>query len=138
MNTIREALRAKGYKMTQYREALLELFQQQSFPVSVPDILDELIKRKMKPNKTTVYRELEVLLAEKIVVGVEFGDGKKRYERADLPHHHHLVCRNCNRVKDVDVDVNIASVELRIAKEHKFKDVGHAIEFFGICHVCAS
>lgn len=136
MQEIIEDLRAKGHKITQYREALLALLSEHKYPLSVPEILTLLIKRRMSPNKTTVYRELDFLRDEGVVIEVEFGDGKKRYERANLPHHHHLICRKCHRVEDVEVDVNIASVEARIGKEHGFKDVGHAIEFFGVCARC--
>jgi Fe2+ or Zn2+ uptake regulation protein len=130
------SLKAKGYKMTKYREALLKLFYRIAYPISVPEIMARLAKDGLRPNKTTVYREMEVLTQEGIVVEIEFGDGKKRYERANLPHHHHLVCRVCHRVEDVEVDVDIEAVERRIGKKHGFGEVKHAIEFFGVCGNC--
>lgn len=133
----RQQLKDSGYKMTRYREALLELFSVERYPLSVPDILDYLAQKGMEPNKTTVYRELDFLMKEGVVVEIEFGDGKKRYERADLPHHHHLICRVCKRVVDVELDVDIHSVEERIGNEHGFVDVEHVIEFFGVCDECA-
>ncbi|GIW59807.1 MAG: transcriptional repressor [Patescibacteria group bacterium] len=136
MEEVQANLKAKGYKTTKYREALLKLFYSAAYPISVPEIMEDLAKEGLEPNKTTVYREMETLLREEIVVEIEFGDGKKRYERANLPHHHHLVCRVCHRVEDVEVDVDIAAVEKRIGKEHGFEEVKHTIEFFGVCESC--
>ena len=131
-------LRSAGHKMTRYREALLDMFENEPYPISVLDILDYLSARGMEPNKTTVYRELDFLMKEGLIIEVEFGDGRKRYERADLPHHHHLICKNCKRVEDVEVDVDVRSVEKRIARQHGFKDVEHVIEFFGLCRGCSN
>lgn len=132
-----DRVRNAGHKMTKYREALLEMFSEERYPISVPDILDYLSGKGMEPNKTTVYRELEFLMGEGLILEIEFGDGKKRYERADLPHHHHLICKICRSVVDVEVDVDIHSFEERIGKENGFSNVEHVIEFFGVCRDCS-
>ena len=67
---------------------------------------------------------------------VELGDGKKRYERTDVPHHHHLICKSCASIQDVEVKQNLAKEEERFVKEYQFQVTQHALEFYGLCKNC--
>jgi Fur family ferric uptake transcriptional regulator len=49
----------------------------------------------------TVYRHLKMLQSDQAVRLVVMPDGSSRYERADLGHHHHFLCSQCQRVFDV-------------------------------------
>ena len=96
------------------------------------------LTKKYKVNKTSVYRQIEVLLGIKLIKEVDFGDGKKRYERVDLGHHHHLVCDNCKSVSDVTMEKDLEAVEKKIKKLKGFKVQRHSLEFFGLCKKCVA
>lgn len=113
-------------RQTPIRNQLISLFQNHSSPLSAPEIL-----RQVKANKTTIYRELDFLLLNKVISEVDFADGLKRYESAVLPHHHHLICVNCKSVTDADL-----KVEKLILSKSKFKVLKHDLEFFGLCSRC--
>lgn len=89
------------------------------------------LEKKIGVNKTTIYRELERLVTEDLVLEVEFGDGKKRYELARQDHHHHAVCIKCDVVKDVKVDERYLSPKVK-----GFSLMRHSVEFFGLCENC--
>ncbi len=139
MNTFTETishLKEEGFKITKYRLAILELFHQYDKPVSVGDIISYLEKKKLNPNKTTVYREVDALVSLGLVHVLVFGDEKKRYERASLEHHHHLICQNCDRVEDIILHDDVKAIEQKVQSKSKFKIQSHSLEFFGLCTKC--
>lgn len=125
------------YKLTKVRTALLETLQKTSTPLSIQDILTKLKERKLHPNKTTIYREIEFLNKLGLVSGVDFGEGKKRYEGSS-DHHHHIICVSCKKISDVHMDKDLDLFNAKIAKQAGFKPVGHSLEFFGLCKDCQS
>lgn len=139
MNSVEKALaelKERGFKHTKYRIALLHLLYKTEQPISVQELLHGLSSQGLSPNKTTVYRELYFLIEQKVVVELDLGDDKKRYELAHLDHHHHLICTNCQRIEDVVVDEDLSSVEKKILKDTRFQVTDHTFEFYGLCRDC--
>ncbi len=86
---------------------------------------------------TTVYRELEFLRQQGILVPVSFADGVQRYESAELEHHHHLICIQCNAIEDVHIEHGeLDKAEKVIAKTTGFEVFQHSLEFYGHCRKC--
>jgi len=127
-------LRAKGFRITKLRQTLLELLFLSNSPLSVPEILANLKKKRLVVNKTSIYRELEFLLAEDLLGEVDFLDGSKRYERHSH-HHHHLVCSQCKHVTCIDACVDLSPFYSRASKLGFIVDK-HVLEFFGRCSRC--
>lgn len=117
--------------MTSIRKGLFSLFKNTTSPLSANDIL-----AKIEANKSTIYREIEVLLKSDYLIEVDFADGIKRYELASLSHHHHLVCLKCHAIQDVVLKEDLSKDEAKIGKDNKFKIVKHSLEFFGYCQNC--
>ena len=139
MKTIENALlelKNRGLKITKYRTALLESFFTTDHPFSVQEILDILQERGLEPNKTTVYRELDVLIEQGIVKELDLGDNRKRYEFAHLDHHHHLICTQCNSISDVVLDEDFVNIEKKVQKTNNFTITDHLLEFYGLCSRC--
>jgi Fur family ferric uptake transcriptional regulator len=109
---------------TKARSQILSIFKSSRRPLSASDLLE-----KMDVNKTTIYREFDFLVEEGILSPIEFGDGKKRYELADMDHHHHLVCLSCKSVAEIKMRENFSIPA-------DFKVVKHNLEFFGYCSEC--
>jgi Fur family ferric uptake transcriptional regulator len=96
----------------------------------------ELRSRGAEVGLTTVYRTLQLLADAGEVDQIRLPDGEQLYRRCSRSHHHHLVCRSCGWV----VEVEGPAVERwagGIAAEHGFVDVGHTLEIFGTCQRCA-
>jgi Fur family ferric uptake transcriptional regulator len=96
----------------------------------------ELRSRGAEVGLTTVYRTLQLLADAGEVDQMRLPDGEQIYRRCSRSqHHHHLVCRSCGRV----VEVEGPAVERwadGIAAEHGFVDVDHTLEIFGTCRRC--
>lgn len=130
-----QLLKETGLRATKPRLRILSLLEESTYPLSVADIATILGKPKV--DQVTVYRALEIFVQAGLVHHVELHQGRSFFELATREHHHHLVCRSCGRVEDVE-DCGMDVVEKQIAKKAKhFASVSsHALEFFGDCKEC--
>lgn len=133
---ILQRLKSKGHRITKARSEIIQVLLADKNPLSVVELATKLQQKGIKANKTTLYRELEFLLFEKIVKEIQFGENKKRYELTDSSHHHHLVCINCKMVEDIDLVNDLSKQEETIKKNRNFKVMNHSLEFFGLCKNC--
>lgn len=130
-------LRAGGERITPIRTAMIDILSKSKQPVTPQELLLALSKKGFKANKTTIYRQLEVLQRYGLVNKVNFADRTKRYEIvSENGHHHHLVCLQCQRIEDVSFPTDLVEQEKAILKNHTFKVLQHSLEFFGICKTC--
>ncbi|MCG6551705.1 MAG: transcriptional repressor [Candidatus Magnetominusculus sp. LBB02] len=134
---ILKALKDKGFRLTKVRKLIIEIFLSNSAaPISAVELKARLMAADADANKTTVYRELDFLSEQGIVVEVNAGDGKKRYELNRDGHHHHILCLRCSAVECVTVDNCTLQEELKRVDSKSFKITGHSLNFFGLCEEC--
>ncbi len=129
-------LRAAGHRITKVRRAVLQIFETISEPPSAEELIGALKRRKLDVNKTTVYRELDFLLAQHLIREIDLLEGKKRYELIDGSHHHHLVCLQCRTIRCIEMDNDLDAVERDLLKRVGFEVKSHSLEFFGVCADC--
>lgn len=132
-----EQLKEHGERITPIRTALIAILAKTTEPRTPQELLADLAKKGFRANKTTIYRQLEVLQHYNIVQEVRFADRTKRYELAsESGHHHHLVCLQCQCIEDVAFPTDLDKQEKAIWEKHTFKVLQHSLEFFGICKSC--
>jgi len=122
-------------RTTPAREAICQFFDSSHEPTDFNQISEHLLSRGLEVNKTTVYRQLDFLLAEKLIEAIDLGEGKKRYEKK-RDHHHHLVCTTCHQIECVGFSEDLSRQEAEITQTTRFKITGHTLDFFGICRKC--
>jgi Fur family ferric uptake transcriptional regulator len=100
--------------------------------------LDELLEavRRQIPTAdfSTVFRAMQTLERGGLVVQVDLGDGKARYETA-RDHHEHIRCTVCGTVAEVPgclVEDAVAQVQRRTGYLVK----SHQVVFAGVCRPC--
>lgn len=136
LESIKEGLARKGYRITRQREAILRILLDHSDEHLTAENVYEMVKTEDPSiGLATVYRTLELLKDEEIINQLDFAEGCARYEYHDQPHHHHLVCMKCGRVVEFS-DELLEQVEKAIAKEYGFEIVGHRLKFYGYCSEC--
>lgn len=134
---LHQHLKARGNRMTKARVQMIDILANAKSPLTAAEIGSLLTKRDVEVNRTTVYRELDFLLREGLLLEVDLLDGKKRYELHDEDHHHHhLVCVKCNDIRCVELPEDLEVLESKIHRQHKFKVQHHVLEFFGLCSRC--
>jgi Fe2+ or Zn2+ uptake regulation protein len=127
-------LRAKRIRATPQRIALLSALRTFTAPQPVETIVRAL---KGMLDQATVYRGLQEFERADLVRRVQLKGGSL-YE-ASGAHHHHLICRSCGAIEDVDVCLPGSVRTKLLATSKRFSTIeDDALEFFGICTACES
>lgn len=130
-------LRKSGHKATPGRLSLLELLATADHPLAIHEIVEAA---QGSLNQATIYRALESLLEVGIVRRVDMQHAHAHYELAEgAKHHHHLICKHCGRVEDVE-HCDVSAIEAAVLKKSKsFASIQtHSLEFFGLCKKCTA
>ena len=122
----------RGQRVTATRLEIMSVLKSSKKPLTISEIHSRL--ENGKTDLATVYRTLNLFADLKIVSEIDFRDDFRRYELVFDRHHHHIVCRKCGRVEDVESCV-LGELEKMLA-EKGYTDVSHSLEFFGVCNDC--
>ena len=88
-------------------------------------------------SRQAVYDALGVLVANGIVRRIEPAGSPARYERRVGDNHHHLVCRSCGRLDDVDCAAGQAPCLVPVDDRDFVVDEAEVI-YWGTCPDCRS
>ncbi|MEO0586278.1 MAG: transcriptional repressor [Planctomycetota bacterium] len=86
-------------RQSRYRQLVHDTLRDADGPMSAADVHASLGGTGV--GLATVYRLLNEGVEDGGLVGVELPGGPKRFEPADLPHHHHFECLECRKVFSV-------------------------------------
>lgn len=121
---------------TRQRNAVASLLAELDDFRSAQDIHALLRNGGASVGLSTVYRTLQAM-ADSGHVDVLVADGEALYRQCSATHHHHLVCRVCNRTAEVEGPA-VERWADRMAVEHGFTDISHTLEIFGRCAECTA
>lgn len=125
----------KGYRLTPQRIMILSAIENSDHHISAEEIYAQIVTKYPNVNISTVYRTLELLERLGLVTKTDMGEGRVRYHPAEKGHHHHLVCRECGRIIDLDESLLVPLKEA-LLKEYKFvADLRH-LAILGHCLKC--
>ena len=122
-------------RKTRISQLVVDLLQTYARPLSLRELHQHVRERLPSTAYSTVYRVISRLEAEAKVTRVDWRERGSRYEWAELPHHHHIVCGICGRSVDID-DGDLGFSEERIRAATGFLVNYHSIELEGICPSC--
>jgi Fur family ferric uptake transcriptional regulator len=134
IDAIHKNIQIKGGRLTKIRKEIIQILFESDCLMSSKDILAELRKKEIQPNRSTMYRELVFLTQNNIVVKNTIADID--YFEIQKDHHHHLVCISCSAIRKVNIGNHLEKQEKQIAQENQFKIINHSLEFYGYCHNC--
>lgn len=133
MNLLKKFLKEKKLRLTKQKKEVFCVLKSKK-PQTIEEIFKKINLNKKIIDKTTIYRILETFLKLGIVNKVYFNDKKVRFELKNENHHHHLICKKCGRVEDIELSEKKLLKE--VAKKTKFEVISHSLEFFGYCQTC--
>jgi len=122
-------------RRTRSKLLVSQLLQAYARPLSLREIYS--LAQPTTPNLaySTVYRIIQQLIKQEKVRQVDWRERGSRFEWADLPHHHHLVCKICTKIIDI-ADADLGFNEAAIEQRTGFVIRHHSIELEGICPAC--
>lgn len=102
-----ELLRERGIQVTAQRLAVLRAVE--SHPHAAADAIQAFVREEIGAiSVQSVYDALAVLVASGLVRRFQPAGSAARFERRVGDNHHHLICRVCGSVTDVDCAVGYA------------------------------
>jgi len=129
-------LSKQGYRLTPQRIMVLSAIENSDNHISAEEIYAQIVAHYPNVNISTVYRTLELLKRLGLVTETDLGEGRVRYHSAEKGHHHHLVCRECGVIIDLDESV-LSPVKDALLKEYGFlADLRH-LAIMGRCVNCS-
>ncbi len=131
-----EELRGAGLRVTAARVALLETVRDGDH-LGVEAIAAGVRDRLGHISLQAVYEALHALTAAGLVRRIEPDGSPARYEGRVGDNHHHVVCRSCGAVADVDCAVGEAPC-LTASDDRGFSIDEAQVIYWGLCPACAS
>lgn len=127
-------LRARGYRMTPQRLAILHVLHHSRGHMSPVEVYEQARHELPGLTETTVYRTLEFLAENGLARPALTGNGHLVYELA-RHEHHHLICRTCGNEMEVEHEL-IKSMYQALETESGYKLTDSHLTFFGLCPNC--
>lgn len=131
-----DALRARGQRVTPQRLLINRALHELDRHATAEEVLSRVSPHLPNASLPTVYATLDLLEELGMARRVRAGSRAVMYDPRAEPHHH-MVCRNCGRVEDLEAELDSARV-LRRAKRSGFKADSAELVVSGLCAKCAS
>jgi Fe2+ or Zn2+ uptake regulation protein len=121
---------------TRQRARILEWLRETDSHPTAGEVHAALVRELPNLSLGTVYRNLEVLVTERLIDEVHAAGGRVRYDGNPKPHHH-FTCEACGAIEDLHLRAPLELArKLRRARGRTARRI--RIEFFGLCEACES
>ena len=129
-----DLLRQRGIQVTAQRLAVLRAVSDE--PHVTADRVAETVRAEIGAiSLQSVYDALSVLVSEGLIRRIQPAGSPARFEDRVGDNHHHLICRVCGRV--VDVDCAVGSAPCLTAADDKGYEIEEAdVAYWGRCPEC--
>ncbi len=129
-----DLLRRHGLQITAQRLAVLRAVS--SRPHSTADEVADAVRAEIGAiSRQAVYGALGVLVEKGLLRRIQPAGSSARYEHRVGDNHHHLVCRTCGQVVDVDCAVGVTPC-LTAGEDFGYQIDEAEVIYWGTCPAC--
>ncbi len=130
------ALRGAAVRVTRPRVAVLSVVY--DHPHADTDSITGVVRQQFGEVSTqAVYDVLRALTAAGLIRRIEPGGSLARYESRIADNHHHVVCRSCGAIADVDCAVGEAPC-LTASNNAGYVIDEAEVTYWGVCPACST
>ena len=129
-----DVLRQHGLPVTAQRLAVLHAVHAHSH-ATADDVTEAARAEIGAISKQAVYDALTVLTEAGIIRRIEPAGSPTRYEDRVGDNHHHVICRQCGRLENVDCAVDYTPC-LTASDDHGFEIDEAEVIYWGRCPMC--
>jgi Fe2+ or Zn2+ uptake regulation protein len=131
---VADQLRDRGIQATAQRIAVLRAVSLRPH-VTADEIAATVQSDIGAISRQAVYDALGVLVEHGLLRRIQPVGSAARYEDRVNDNHHHLICRSCQRVVDVDCAVGAAPC-LTASDDHGYEIDEAEVAYWGLCPTC--
>jgi Fur family transcriptional regulator, stress-responsive regulator len=129
-----DRLKAAGLRVTAPRVSVLDVLE--DLPHHDAESIAAVVRQRLGTVSTqAVYDVLHALTSAGLLRRIEPAGSPARYETRVGDNHHHVVCRRCGTMADVDCEKDVVPCLLPTA-DHGFEIDEAEITFWGMCPTC--
>ena len=130
-----EELRARGFRLTRQREAVLATLSGAERGLDPAEILERGRAQCPELGLATVYRALDLFSELGILRRIHADKGCTAVAGTARKHGHYVVCAGCGRVMEFST-CDVHALEAAAARETGFTISAHFLELSGMCADC--
>ncbi|MGQ0631989.1 MAG: Fur family transcriptional regulator [Sporichthyaceae bacterium] len=128
-------LRGAALRVTRPRLAVLSAVH--AHPHADTDAIIRAVRTELPDvSHQAVYNTLHTLTAQGLVRRIQPSGSVARYEARVADNHHHVVCRSCGLIADVDCAVGTTPC-LTASEDHGFTLDEAEVTYWGLCSDCS-
>ena len=132
---IEQLLREAGLRVTRARIAVLTVAHEHPH-ADTNSIIDTVREQLGEVSHQAVYDVLEALTSAGLLRRIQPSRSVARYESRVGDNHHHIVCRSCGAVADIDCAAGAAPC-LAPAEDHGYSIDEAEVIYWGLCPSCS-
>ena len=131
-----DLLRQHGIQVTAQRLAVLRAVA--THPHATADTVAEAVRAEIGSiSLQAVYDSLSLLVSEGLLRRIQPSGSPARFEDRVGDNHHHLICRVCNRMVDVDCATGAAPC-LQAVDDQGYRIEMAEVTYWGVCPDCST
>jgi Fe2+ or Zn2+ uptake regulation protein len=133
-DALTDLFRANGWKITAQRQCIFRALEGDETHPSAERVYERVRREMPNVSLKTVYQTLHDLAELGEISALDLGTGSARFDPNVESTHHHVVCRACGKVRDIDADFP----ELRVpaGSAAGFDVLSAEVVFRGLCDEC--
>ena len=129
-----DKLRARGYRLTPQRVAVLRILSQSTSHPSVEQVYEQIKAEFPTTSLATVYKTITLLKEIGEVLELSW-DGSNRYDGNKSYPHPHLICTVCGAIQDLEAAALDEAIR-HVARGSEYEIVSHRLDLYGVCPCC--
>jgi Fur family transcriptional regulator, peroxide stress response regulator len=128
------SLKERDFRLTPQRLELVRLIASSQEHPSAAQLYAQIRSHFPTMSQATVYKTLALLKDMGQVMEIDLRDDS-HYDGNRPDPHPHLICTNCNKIVDGDIELDLAAVK-KLEKISGFQILRPQLAFFGLCPDC--
>jgi Fur family transcriptional regulator, peroxide stress response regulator len=128
------ALKERAFRLTPQRVELVRLIAESEGHPSAAQLYAKIRTRFPTMSQATVYKTLALLKEMNQVLEIDLRDDS-HYDGNRPNPHPHLICMNCNKIVDGDLELDSSSIR-KLEQTSGYRIIRPQIAFYGLCPDC--